>query len=656
MRKLKKRWLLVLVFISILSASSFNRHFKEVGAQEEDTTEVTPYKKPSGNATKFLGIWLTSGFSLQPAENTYVEVGQTKTLSGDAGRSMVTFYLTILYTNKKYQWYKSTDGKNWSKDTSSSGTKKTLTVTPDKVGKTYYQLEVYWKTPGLVGATTANQYSNVATVNAVPEPVDATKVEVTTDDDYLYNSSNEIVNRETVAHAHPDPDNFTGTVSWSVDNEDLATIDSETGEIVANDSRLSGPLEITAALHNPSGSITYGHKTITVGGGLEDQTVKAGKTATFDLRGNIGDLDEGDDQGNGSNYTVKWYKEDPITHVRVQLQKDNPQALSYTTPVTTLDDDGTLFLAIIQVKYNGKNYSYTTNDAFLHVDPEGGPNLTINNTMENSTFNDGTNTANMLFGVNNGDQVLYHDTIENNTSGGRLNNAVYTLPLKPGTTVKSVKIDGKDTDNFKTSENSNTGATDLVISGMSFNINQTHTVDVETEVAGIDKKDSFSSIPYITGTDDEGDSYQKIGNQNIINYTLDTVAINNANDINYGTLNSITSKGTLNRQDELNLPNNIIDIEDTRRNKKSVILSVKQSGEFTNDNEDVLSGHLRFYNGGNYYSLLNTLVPVYQTKDDETLSSQGWNRDEGILLYMDSKMNKAGTYTTKLEWEINDSV
>ncbi|GEO57609.1 hypothetical protein [Companilactobacillus bobalius] len=658
MRKLKKRWLLVLIFISILSASSFNRHYKNVNAQEEEPTEVSPYKKPSGNSTKFLGIRLTNGYSLQPAKETYLEVGQTKTISGNASRSLGTLTLTLAlgYTNKKYQWYKSTDGKNWSKDTSSSANKKTLSITPDKVGKTYYQLEVYWQAPGILGRTTTHLYSDLATVNAVPEPVDATSVEVTTDDDYLYNSSNDIVNTDTIAHAHPDPVNFTGTVSWSIDNDKLATIDSETGEIDANTSRLSGVVRVTATLHNPNGSTVSNYKDITIGGGLEDQTVKAGQTATFDLRGNIGDLDEGDDMEAGSDYTVKWYKEDPITHTREQILKDDPKALSYTTPKATLKDDGTLFLAIIQVKYNGKTYSYTTNDAFLYVKPEGGPNLSITNTMENSTFNDGTNTENMLFGVNNGDQIIYHDTLKNNTSGGRLNDATYTLPLRNGTTVKSVKVDGTETDEYKLSKNSTTNATDLTVSSLNFDINESHTIDIETEVAAIEKKDSFSSIPYVSGKDDDGVSYQKIGNQNVINYTLDAVAIKNANDIDYGTLNSVMSEGTLNRQDELNLPNNVVDIEDTRRNKKPVTLSVEQVGEFTNENSDVLSGHLRFYNGKNSYDLLDNPTSIYQTENDEVLNSQGWSRDEGILLYMNSEINRAGTYRTTLSWEISDSV
>lgn len=655
MRKFKKRWLLILVFISILSTSAFNRRYKDVRADEADTTEVTPNKKPSGDATKFLGIWLTSGYTLQPTTNTYIEVNQTKSLYANAGRSALVQLTTALYINKKYQWYQSTDGKNWSKVPSKdSGTNKTLSITPTTVGTTYYQLDTYWQT-AITGLTASHLYSNVATVHAVPEPVNATSVEVETDDDYLYNSSNDLINIETYAHAIPTPANFTGTVTWSVDRTDLATIDEESGLLTANTSRLSGPVTVTATLHNPDGSKTYGEKVVTVGGGLENQTVNAGQTATFDLRGNVGDLDEDDD----TNYTVKWYKEDPITHSRTQIQKDKPQALSYTTPETTLDDDGTLFLAILQVNYGGKTYSYTTNDAFLYVRPEGGPEISLSNTMTNETYNDGTNTDNMLFGVNNGDTITYKDTVTNNSTGGTLSNATYTLPLRNKTTVSSVKVDGKEIDsaNYQLKDNDTTGATDLMISGLNFKISESHTIEVETKVSDIDKQTTFSSIPYITGTNDEDDSqYQKIGNQNVINYTLDTVTITNANDIDYGTMNSITSKGTISRQSELNLPNNVIDIEDTRRSKTPVTLSVMQESELTNENSAVLSGHLRYYDNGKFQDLLNKPTIISETNDNEALNSLGWDKDNGILLYMDSKFNQAGTYTTRLNWTIQDSV
>lgn len=660
MRKLNKRWLIVLIFISILSASSFNRRYKQVKADDAETTEVTPYKKPSGDASSFLGFRTRSGYILQPANETYIEVGQTKSIYADARRSVMAQLAGAAFMFRNYQWYQSTDGKTWSKvPKKQSGENKNLSLSPTSVGTTYYQLETYWST--LLGIVRSKQlYSNVATVHAVPEPVDATSVKVTTDDDYLYNSVNDIVNTETYAHAIPTPANFTGTVTWSVDDTNLATIDEESGLITANTNRLGGKLKVIATMHNPIGEDFQGETTITIGGGLEDQTVHAGNTATFDLRGNVGDLDEEDDdeessEGN-SEYTVKWYKEDPITHSRTQIQKDNPQALSYTTPETTLDDDGTIFLAIVQVKYNGKTYSYTTADAYLHVLPEGGPDLTFSNTLSNETFKDNNNTDTVLFGVNNGDSIKYTDTVKNESTSGTLKDATYTLPLRKGTTVTSVKVDGKDTTNYEVVDNDDTDSSDLAISGLSFKINESHAIEVNTNVAGIDAKTSYTSVPYITGKNDDNNTYQKFGNEETLNYTTNSVVVSKVRDIDYGTINSVGTGKTLPRQDDLNLPNNMMELEDMRRNKEPLTVTVAQDAPLQTKTGDVLAGSLRFYNNGKYTDLQDEPAVVATTEKDEELLSLGWDKDNGILLYLQSKMNVAGTYKTTLSWTISDSV
>lgn len=469
---------------------------------------------------------------------------------------------------------------------------------------------------------------------------------------------NDIVNIETYAHAIPTPANFTGTVTWSVDDTNLATIDEETGLITANTNRLGGKVKVTATMHNPIGDDIQGSTIVTVGGGLEDQTVHAGNTATFDLRGNVGDLDDEDeeDSDGNSDYTVKWYKEDPITHARTQIQKDDPQALSYTTPETTLDDDGTIFLAIVSVKYNGKTYSYTTEDAYLHVLPEGGPDLTLTNTLKNETFTDNNNTNTVLFGVNNGDAVKYTDTVKNVSTSGTLKDAEYTLPLRKGTQVTSVKVDGKDTTNYEVKDNDDTNSSDVVIAGLNFKINESHDIEVNTIVAGIEAKTSYTSVPYITGMNDDNNIYQKFGNDETLNYTTNSVVVNKVSDIDYGTINSVGTGKTLPRQDELNLPNNMMEVEDMRRNKEPLTVTVSQDAPLQTKTGDVFAGNLRFYNNGEYTDLLERPAVVATTNKDEELLSLGWDKDNGILLYLQSKLNVAGTYKTTLSWTISDSV
>jgi len=648
-RKTKKRWLFIVVLISLLSVAALAKRFKDVNAFDgEETTEVKPYKTPTGDVKKFLGIWMTSGYALQPSANSYVEVNKTVTLYTDAARSALA-RLTSIGFSQYYVWYESTDGKTWKQiEKGKSKNLENYKITPTEVGTRYYQQETYWK--GVI-FTGARVYSKLATVHALPEPVDAEKVTVTTDDDYLYNSTNELVNIQTYAHAQPDPVNSTGTITWSVDDTSLATIDENTGLITANTNEKSGPLTIFATMHNPNGTEIKGEKEIIVGGGLENQTVKVGNTATFELQGNIGELDDDED----NNYTVKWYKEDPITQHRENLDLD-PKALSYTTPETKLEDDGTIVGAIIRVRANGKNYSYPTNEAYLYVKPEGGPNIEMTNTLSNETYRDKGNSDTVLFGVNNGDQVKYLNTLKNDSDTGTLSNAKYVLPLRDGTSVISVEIDNQaiDESNYSIKKNENTQNLDLTVTGLGFKNQQSHSIEVNTTVSGVTGRSSFTTLPYIEGTSDEDESlYRKFGHENVLHYTLDMID-SKPQDIDYGTINAITPAETLSRQDALNLPNNVLDVDDTRRNKTPLKVYVSQIGELMSG-EDVLSGQLKYYDDGKSTNLLNEKAEVTSTEQDEPLNSIGWDKDNGVLLYMNHKWNVAGVYQTKLDWIIEDA-
>jgi len=648
MQKLKKRWIFIIVFVILLSTGALAKRFKDVNAQDE-ATEVIPYKKPTGDVKKFLGIWMSNGYALQPATDSYVVVGNDLTLYTDQARSFVNRILTPGHT-KYHTWYESTDGKTWKKVANGkSKNYQNYKITPNKTGTVYYQQETYWRSA--IGTTAMHIYSKVATVHVLPEPVDATSVDVTTDDDYLYNTENVLINRETYAHAIPTPHNFTGTVSWSVDNTNLATIDENTGLITSNNKELSGELKVTATLHNPNGKDIYGSTTIGIGRGLDDQYVKAGNTATFSLRGNIGDLDEDED----SKYEVKWYKKAPITGIPSQLDVDS-QALSYTTPETTLDDDGTMIYAIIRVYVNNKWYSHTTNEAVLHVSPEGGPDIEMTNTLSNETFNDGTNTSTTLFGVNNDDKIKYTDTLTNNSDTGTLTDAKYVLPLKDGTMVDSVVVDGQTLDegNYELKKNTNTQAIDLIISNLAFKNRQSHQIEITTTVNGITKRSSSETLPYIYGKNDDNTEYQKVGSQEYLNYTLDLIATT-PQDIDYGTINAINTSKTVARQDSLNSPNNVLDVDDMRRYKTPITVYIAQT-DALKSGSNILSGHLRYYDNGESINLLSDSAEVAQTSNGESLNSIAWDKENGVLLYLDSNWNASGVYQTKLDWTIQDSV
>lgn len=656
MKKLNVKWALLIAMLTFMAACLFSDKIqREVSANEEIPVEdITPYKTPTGDVKKFLGIWMTSGYNLQPQSDNYTVVDSSTTLRTDQGRSFWTALFTIT-SWAHYQWYETTDGTKWTEvSKKNGGTKKNLTVTPKEIGTKYYQQEVQWymAIPTLLAPTV---YSKVAAVHALDKHVSATDVEVSVDDDYIYNYDSEITTTSTYAHAKVTPTNFTGDIKWSIDNTDLATIDEDSGLITANTRTKSGVVTVTATAINNDGTKVSGSAEVTVGGGLEDQTVKAGETAKFELMGNIGEFDEQEDM----NYSIRWFKEDPITHQQSEIEVGN-NATSHTTPKTTLNDDGTLFFAYITVKANGKTYEYTTNEATLHVLPDGGPDISLEDTLENKTFDNSSDNSTNLYDVNSDDNIVFKTTITNNSSSGQLKDATYNLPLRAGTTINKVTLDDQelsDTD-YEVKKDSDSSELTLIVKNINLGIQKSADLVVNTTVGTVNKRESYRSIAYLTGTDDSGSSVQKIGTPRSLNLTTNKLEYT-IKDIDYGSIRPIGNDQVIFRQnDESNWPDNVMDVDDMRRDKTPITLSVSQDSDFVSeDSKNTLAGHLKFFDDDYEQDLLTGSAIVSQTKSGQEMTSLSWQADKGILLELDNKqLNASGNYETKLNWVFTDSI
>lgn len=657
----KKRWVLVLLMLMFFAGSFFRDGARVAKANDETPVEdINPYKKPTGDVRKFLGIWMSSGYSLQPQDYNYTVVGNSVTLHTDQGRSMATAILSF-GAPAHYQWYETTDGSKWSSvSKKNGGNKKNLTVTPSQVGTKYYQQETSWY--WVIAPLSPTVYSKVASINTLDKDVDATDIEVTTDDDYIYNYVSQITTTTTYAHAHITPANFTGKLTWSIDNTDLATIDPDSGLITANNQNKSGKVTVTATATNADGSVIKGSETVTVGGGLEDQTVDAGDKATFTLLGNIGEFDDQEDL----SYTIQWFKEDPITHAQEEIDTDQ-KSVSWTTPKTTLNDDGTLVFAYITVKVKNSStgaittYDYTTNEATLHVNPVGGVDIDVKDTLENKTYNGGSNSSTTLYDVNKGDNIIYHSAITNNSSGGQLKDGTYTLPLRKGSTVNDVLVDGESLsdDDYDASVDSDTGEVILNINNLNLDINQTKNLEVDTNVGAVDKRESYKSTAYLKGKDSSGSSVQKVGTTRYMNLTTGKLEYK-VKDIDYGLIQAIGNDPVIKRQNtETSYPDNIMEVDDMRRNKTPVYLFVNQEGDFTNkDTNAVLQGHLEYIDeDDNAVDILSGPKLIAQSQDGQGMSSLSWQHDQGIVLAMDNnKMNSGGLYETTVVWNFSDSL
>ena len=659
----KKAWLVAFIVLSVVTCRSFINKTKEVQADSLPIEDVAPFStegippkhEPTEPVKKFLGMWMSSGYASQPNDDTYTVQGREVTLYTDASRSVWDVLLSPT-SWAHHQWYTSSNGKKWTTMDDSTSNKRDLTVSSNTVGTTYYQQRTAWYM--LIGPTKIDPtvWSHVLAVHTLDKDIDAENIDVTLDDDYLYNQENEITSTTTYARARVTPPEYTGTIKWSVDRPDLATIDENTGLITANTRSQSGKVTVTATGYNENNGESF-HKdaTLTVGGGLEDQTVNVGSKATFKLMGNIGEFEQQDD----AKYEIRWFREDPITGKQEEIEVGK-NALSHETAETTIDDDGAEYSAHITVMKGKKPYpTYDTNGAKLHVVTKDGPEIEMNDTIKNNTFDQNPDSDRKLYDVIDNDNVIYKTTIKNNSTAARLNDATYTLPLRQDSTVDKVLVDGEaiSDEDYDVSNKSDANEKILNIHNLNFGIKSEHTLEVQTTIKNISQRDSFSSTGYLIGNDTTGSRYQKIGDARSMTLVTDKLEYK-TNPIEYGAIRPIGNSKTIYRQnDASNWPNNIINVDDMRRNKSSVQLYIQQKTPFHDANDThTLNGHLVFDDDGNEKNLLSESALVAHSDEGEAMNSLSWRADKGVLLEMENKMNTSGKYETELDWTFVDGV
>jgi len=358
---------LVTLFSTLALGTFVVQNNTEVNAAPLGTELQYYLNDPTPAPSKFLNIWNSNGYDLQPDPVYNIQVNDaTKTIYTDAARS-VWSVIGGVFDAPHYRWYKSDDGKTWTEVPEwQNGHRKNMPINATEEGTTWYQLDTqYWNY--LTGwLTKTHIYSNVTQVNALTESIDADSVNVSTDSDYIYNISDELMN-VTYAHATVNPTNATGTIKWSTDNPDLITIDKNTGKITANSKGSVGKASVIATYTGSTESnvkTVVGRSQVTVGGGLNNQTAKVGGTATFKLQGNTDDFYGYWDD---NNISVEWYSKQATQKDSKEKLLGSTTNLYYTTNPVSKENDADQYRAKIIMRKGTKKTTLTTNWATLSV-------------------------------------------------------------------------------------------------------------------------------------------------------------------------------------------------------------------------------------------------------------------------------------------------
>ncbi|WP_230097059.1 KxYKxGKxW signal peptide domain-containing protein, partial [Periweissella fabaria] len=326
-----------------------------------------PFKTPSAAPLWFI-IFYQGGFTSGPKVVNAV-VNQPTKLSAT---NVMTGVDAVLFTGQNfYTWYQYDNATSQWVARFTDNNKlfgSTVNFTASQAGTYYFQVQSTVNIVfGSIPSTT--YYSYIITVHVFDKPQNATTISTSVDNNYLYyNGQN--------AQATANVGNGTGTITWASSNTGLATIDSQTGFITANNNGKSGVVTFTATITNPDGTTLSSSVQVQVGGGLNDQTVLAGNPATFNLQGKAGQAQPADST---TTNTYQWYKAGAISILDTKL--DGQTGPTLVLPNTTSKDNGSQYYAIItttSIDSKGQSHtsSFTTNKATLNV---------ISNTPSNST-------------------------------------------------------------------------------------------------------------------------------------------------------------------------------------------------------------------------------------------------------------------------------
>jgi len=633
----KKLGRVLLMLAALFVAGGFFNSAKRAPVAE---AAVTGYGTPTPDISSFLFWYTGTGFRLQP-QDEYTAAGTSKTLTTGVGYSFLdTFFNPLAYNH--YQWYQSTDsGASW--QSIKGATSSSLTVTPTKPGTTYYQerFGYYLFIPPVLQSM--YYYSRVASVTALGDPVNATSLSVKADDNYLYN--NQANAATTNVHATPTPANATGNVTWSSSNPSLASVDKDDGTVTANKDGKSGTVTITGTIKNDDGTTKSGPVDIKIGGGLDDQTVDAGKTAPFKVQGTFPSAPK----------SVVWYRKAPGSSSATKVASGT--SLTYTTPTTTSADDGASYYADVTIASDSNSKTITTNTANLNVMFSTSPKVSITSKITDLTDNTG-NTDTYLSNIVAGDKVEVTGTITDSNPDSTLKSGKLKFKVPYGVENTSIILDGRSVTNIATPEVNDSGGYDYyLIPGdvtnperIDFSGKQTHTYQIDFQSTEVTNTDFTTNVQMI-GYDAKSSMLDIYQSQDLsMNFSANTLTAK-AGNVTFGSLSYANVNQDIEGQVEGG--GDLLAISDDRRTKTGTTITLSQATPFrTSDGSHTLHATLSYSNGSSAMPLTDKAQTVQYSGPGIKVGSLSSDHGQKLLLNMASQAIYTGSYSSTLDWTI----
>lgn len=498
--------------------------------------------------------------------------------------------------------------------------------------------DYYFQGKSQVKSLTGNKtfYSKVMIVHVNPIPTDVSDFHIKIDDKYLNSFKNSPSHVQAQAIIHPKK--ASGVVQWSVDNNNLATIDPDSGLISANSDRKFGFVTVKGELignHNFDVKF-FDTQKLYIGLGLDNQTVEEGENATFTIQGDIVEGASG----------IDWYKKKKYG---MPSNIPNEHSKSLTVKEVNTEKAKYAYFARIHLPTNedGKNVGkLETNYATINIIHSDKPQINMKFAFVNETLNHlfpgELMLRPILRRVAPKDNILMKGTITENNKSSFIKNG--KLEFKVPNRIQNLRIlINKSPVANDYDKESNT----VTINNFDFSQTKNFDIDASYTIENI-QNEKFVTKPVFQGIKDESDQsdlYTIDGEPLEMDFVKDELKaagnsikflvnhIKGAESSAYGQINDPDGK--------------VLTFQDDRRIKGVTSIYVHLKG-YTNSN----SQPKFYYCPPNSAPKLitNDLMEVYKTQDGEPLSFLTWKRNIKVVIPKDYP--STGSFKASILWVI----
>lgn len=622
--------LLVLLIANISIISELD--VSNAGTTNLNNLNVVHAPSPRGNPSIFS--W-KHGF-------TYI----TQERSINIKDSLILRYAIKKWWNEKaikVEWYQIFQGK--SPQLLGTGFNQ-FTVNNKEIGNNYYQIVFICNQYGIFSSTTKKYYSDIISIHINKESENLSGILTSLNDSYL-NSFNGYPS-STTAVGTIYPAGADAVIKWSCDKPEIATIDSDTGIITANNKGKSGIVTITGTpvVGNKEYSDFSETQQLSVGLGLDDQETEEFGSATFQIQG--GWIKQA--------HQIKWFKtylnlRSPSKNKTIELTNEHKEYLTLNNVNKSEDKKYVVYHAEFKVNFLndfGKTVTKTfkTNNAGINVNPSNKPRIKLKFNLINMTLkNLGINVLPKLHlrRVAPNDTIVMQGIVTDDNVNSFLKNGRLEFNVPINSKKLKVWVDGVLVNSNFDAEESTVSIDDLNFSkNKSFHIKVQYTINKFNNA-------EFKTTPKFRILDNAPDNInpesEVLGEPLEMDFVDDTLMPIGSNihfTVNHASVDKSSAYG------QIDDPNDeVLKIVDRRRDKFKAQVYVHL------DNDTDSKTQPSFYYCPDHASpilLSSKWLKIYETQPNQSLKSIVWKKK--IKVVIPKNYQATNNLQVPIRWEI----